>query len=813
MPSLRVPISWLREYVEITVSPDEVAERLHMAGIEVDHVERTGAWGDKIHVGRIEALEKHPKADKLQLATVSYGDGRRKTVVTGAFNISVGDVVPYAETGAELVDGHTGERTVLRPRPMRGIVSEGMVLSAKELGLGDDHEGILLLDRTLRVGAALRDVLGETIIQFEVAPNRPDALAVVGIAREASAILATALHQPALEPLTYRLDPALLSVRIEDPEACPRFAVAYLTDVSIGESPAWMQQRLRAAGMRPIDTVVDVTNYVMLELGQPLHAYDAERLRGRALVARLARHHETLRTLDGVDRILRPSDLVIADEERALGLAGIMGGEDSEIRATTTTIALECASFEPRRVRRTTEGHRLHGSSGSAAARRFGLDLSPEMVPIALARAVHLLREHAGARVGGAADVYPRPRQVPNVRLRFSDIGRVLGADVSREEAVDALGRLGFAHAELGDQLVVTPPAIRTDIGIPEDIVEEVARIVGYDRIPVRVPTGVLPLHERHPLELLRERVRDVLVGFGLQETVSYALIDPAWLTRLSADGSPIAPEPLAVANPTTPAQAVLRPTLRASLFDTASRNLRHRRGVAIFEIDPVYLARPGDLPEERWTIGILVAGQAEPVHESETWLTPQRDWDWHDLHGITNGLAEAIGVGAFDDPALQTAPGLHPRRSYAARHRGRVAVAKGQIDPRVAELWELPQATFIAEIDLASLLDVRRPPQAVTPPRFPAAWRDLAFVVDEAVAWADVLHDVEAAGQKAGLEQVALRDVYRGPQAGEGMKSFAVRLTFRSATATLSDSDVDKAIGRIEGRLRHRFGAVVRSG
>ncbi len=812
MPSLRAPVSWLRDHIDVAVTPDEIAERLHMAGIEVDHIERTGMWGDKVHVGRIAALEKHPNADKLQLATVEYGDGRKKTVVTGAFNVAVGDVVPYAETGAELIDGHTGERAVLRPKPMRGIVSEGMVLSAKELGLGDDHEGILVLDKGLRVGALLRDVLGETIIQLEIAPNRPDALSILGVAREASAILATPLRQPPFEPLSYRLDPALLTVRIEDPEACPRFAAAYLTDVRIGPSPAWMQERLRAAGMRPIDSVVDVTNYVMLEVGQPLHAYDADRLRGRALVARLARHNETLRTLDGVDRILRSSDLVIADEERALGLAGIMGGEDSEIRATTATIALECASFEPRRIRRTTDAHGLQGSSGSAAARRFGLDLSPDMVPMALARAVHLLREHTGARVVGATDVYPRPRHVPNVRLRFSDIERVLGAEIGREEAADALRRLGFAHAELGDQLVVTPPAIRTDIAIPEDIIEEVARIVGYDRIPVRVPTGVLPLHERHPLELLRERVRDALVGFGLQETISYALIDPSWLGRLTPDGAAIAPEPLAITNPTSPAQSVLRPTLRASLLDTASRNLRHRRGVAIFEIDPVYLARPGDLPEERWTIGLLVAGQAEPVRESESWLTAERDWDWHDILGLARGLADAVDLGPFDDQTRRPAPGLHPGRSYAVSHRGRVAFTIGQLDPRVAEEWEVPASTFIAEIDLAALLDVRRRPEAATPPRFPAAWRDLAFIVDEATAWEDVRADMEAAGQKAGLEAIALRDVYRGPQAGAGKKSFAVRLTFRSPTGTLSDADVDKAIGRIEGRLRHRFGATVRT-
>ncbi|MBI2766547.1 MAG: phenylalanine--tRNA ligase subunit beta, partial [Chloroflexi bacterium] len=588
MPSLRVPVPWLRAYVDLPIGANEVAERLHMAGMEVDHVEHSGGWGEGIWSALIESLEKHPNADKLQLATVGYGQGRRKTVVTGAFNISAGDVVPYAEIGAEIIDGHTGERTVLRPKPMRGILSEGMVLSAKELGLGDDHGGILVLDRATPVGRPLRDVLGDTTIQFEIAPNRPDALSIVGIAREASAVLGTELRHPPVEPLHWSLDPALLTVRIEDDEACPRFAAAYLKDARSGPSPDWMQARLRAAGMRPIDVIVDITNYVMLELGHPLHAYDAGTLHGRALVARLARHGETLRTLDGVDRILHPSDLVIADEGRPLGLAGIMGGEGSEISAATKEIALECAAFEPRRVRRSTAAHGLAGSSGSAAARRFGLELSPDVVPVALARAVALLREHAGATVVGAIDVYPRPRKVPNVRLHFSDVGRVLGAEIGRDETVGALRRLGFVHGEDGDQLVVTPPAFRTDVAIPEDIIEEVARIVGYDRIPVRMPTGVLPLHESHSFEAFRERARDALVGFGLQETISYALIDPAWLGRLSADGSGIAPEPLAITNPTSVAQSALRTTLRASVLDTASRNLKHRKGVAFFEISPV---------------------------------------------------------------------------------------------------------------------------------------------------------------------------------------------------------------------------------
>jgi phenylalanyl-tRNA synthetase beta chain len=557
--------------------------------------------------------------------------------------------------------------------------------------------------------------------------------------------------------------------------------------------------------MRPIDVVVDITNYVMLEYGQPLHAYDAARLVGRALVARRARAGEHLRTLDGVDRVLRPADLVIADDERALGIAGILGGADSEISSGTTAVALECASFEPRAIRRTATQHGLHGSAGSAAARRFGLDLSPELVPVALARAVALLREHAGARVVGAVDVYPKRRARANVRMRFSDISRVLGADIPRDESLDSLHRLGFTYADDGEVLVVTPPAMRTDIAIAEDVVEEVARIVGYDRIPTRVPDGPLPLHERHPLEELRERARDALVGLGLQETISYALIDPAWLTRLSADGSPIAPEAIRVANPTSVAQSALRPTLRASLLDTARRNVKHTERVAIFEISPVYLARADDLPEERWTIGILLAGRAEEPR----YLEAARDFDLHDLEGITSALWQALRLGGLEE-STGGAPGLHPGRSGVRGRKGRADEVRGQLDPRVAALWELPASTFVAELDLHAMLELVQAVRAVAPPRYPAALRDLALVVDETVAYGDLVDEIRAAA-KATLEAVELLDVYRGAQIGPGKKSFAVRLVLRSASGTLTEEDVEKALRRVEGRLAHRFGATPR--
>src|SRR2546430_11313179 len=722
---IKVPVSWLREYVDVSVPIDELALKLHMSSSEVKGVERPW-WGDKVRTARVLKLAKHPNADKLQLATVDYGASAPKTVVTGATNLAEGAIVPYADEGATIIDGHTGERTTLRGKPMRGVQGRGLVLSGKGLGLGDGHEGIYILDAKLPIGALLREVLGETILALDVQPNRPDCLGVVGVARDVAALLATSLREPPLERLGDK-SPKGLDVRIEDDDACPRFAAALLTGVRIGPSPAWMQARLIAAGMRPIDNVVDITNYVMLELGQPLHAYDHRKLRGGMLVARQARRGESLRTLDGVDRVLLGGTLVIADAERALGIAGIIGGEDSEIRPDTTTVALEAASFDPRGIGRTATKLDMRGSSGSDAARRFSWELSPDLVPIALARACQLLREHAGAKVEGVLDRYPNPRARVNVRMRFSDVPRVMGIDIDPAETLDILRRLQFTAAADGDTLVATPPVVRTDIAIGEDIVEEVGRLAGYGRRPVRMPDGPLPLAERHPLEEFRERARDALAGFGLQEIVSYSLIDPAWLKQLTAVGSYVDPEPLSVVNPTTVAQSVARPTLRPGLLDTARRNLRNRAGVAMFEIAPIYLPRRGDLPDERWTVGILLAGNAEPVRDGETWLTPERRWDVRDLQGYVLALADLLDVQASGDQV--DAPGLHPGRSLAFARDGQRHLVAGQLDPRVAAKWDLSAETFLAEIDLASWLAIARKPRVIAPPRFPAALRDLAIV------------------------------------------------------------------------------------
>ena len=798
---VKVPVRWLREYVDIAVPLGELARLLTMAGIETEIVnDKTETW-EHMWVAMITALERVRDSDHLQLATVDYGRGTRQ-VVTGASNIKRGDVVPYAEVGARYIDGRTGEPTTLKPTKIRGIKSEGMVMSEKELGLGADHEGILHVNGDNAVGTPLAEALGESVLVCELQPNRADCLGILGVAREVAAILGAIVREPPLAAaMSHRA--ADFTVRVEAPDACPRYDAALIRGVVVGPSPAWLQQRLAAAGLRPINNVVDVTNYVMLETGQPLHAFDRRRLGGAMIRVRRAAAGERLRTLDDVERLLDPSVLVIADAERAVGIAGVIGGENSEIAADTTDVVLEVAKFENRGIGRTA----MRLNLWTDAARRFSWDLSPELVPYALRRATLLLHEVAQAETYAVIDVYPERRQFPNIRMPFATFRRLLGVELPRDLVTDALRRIGCRYAVDGDLLVVTPPPWRMDINIPEDVVEEAARIVGYDHIPLRIPDGPLMLHELHPDVDFRERARDALVGFGLQDVITYALIDPAWLDQLTPDGSRAGPEPLRVTNPTSKEQSVARTTLEPSLLDAARRNLRWTNGVALFEIDPVYLPRRADLPEERWTIGIVLAGQLDDPPRTWAGGETQR-YDFFGLKGVVERLADALHVAL---PELEPGdPTLHPGRSAIARDNERVVMRLGQLHPLVAERWQLPRETFVAFLDLAFLAARRLPIAAELPPRYPAAHRDVTVALDENVAWAAVRDEVRSAAGKT-LVDLALLDVYRGPQVGEGRKSFAMRLTFQSPEATLTEEEIARLVRRVVARLQRTLAAVVR--
>src|SRR5579884_724827 len=530
---MKVSLKWLRTYTPVTAPVAELARRLTMAGVEVADIYHLGQTWNNVYVGQVSAIERHPNADRLFLVTVNWGDGRDITVVTGASNLAVGDKVPLALAGAMLVDPHlpTPEPRELKPAKIRGILSEGMVCSAKELGLGDDHSGILILDPEARIGTALADELGDVILDLEITPNRPDLLSMIGVAREVSALLDEPLTIPQADhPESGPPVGTLVDVRIVDPDLCPRYTAAVIQGVTISQSPKWMRDRLTAAGLRPINNVVDVTNYVMLEWAQPLHAFDYDKIRGRQIIVRRAGDGETLTLLDGSVRELTSENLVIADAAGAVAVAGVMGGADSEVTSTTTNILIESASFNPVSVRRTSRALKLR----TDAAYRFERGLPRQLALPALQRAVQLMLEVAGGvSATGIVDAYPRPADLPEIFLSQSEIKRVLGMELSVETIAELLERLGCQVTREDGGLTVVPPMLRTDLNIPADLCEEVARMLGYEQIPSTLPLGRQPEPTINEDWRWFETLRHFLAGLGLCEVVTYSLTSRERIGRL----------------------------------------------------------------------------------------------------------------------------------------------------------------------------------------------------------------------------------------------------------------------------------------
>jgi phenylalanyl-tRNA synthetase beta chain len=823
---MRVPLSWLREYVPIDGSIDDLAHRMTLAGIEVARVERTGGAWEKVYVGQIVALERHPNADRLQLASVDYGHGS-STVVTGAPNLKVGDRVPFALVGAELLDMHQQPPKLarLRPAKIRGVESLGMVCSAAELGLGGDHAGILILDPTTPVGKPLAEVIGETVLQLELTPNRSDCLSVLGVAQEVAALTERPFHEPAV-PVEASGPPTAerVQVEIDDQDLCRRYSAAIVEGVRVGPSPQWLQDRLVAAEVRPINNVVDVTNYVMLEHGQPLHAFDFTKLAGGKIVVRRARPGERLRTLDGVDRALEPEMLVIADAERAVAVAGVMGGEESEVSPATTTVLLESANFNPISVRRTSRALKLP----SEASRRFEKGLPPELTVIALARAAQLLRELAGGEIGqGVADCYPSPTPPRTVGLPLAEFERLLGRPYERDEVAAVLERLGFEVDWEGEALQVVVPYRRVDVGIPADVVEEVARVQGYDALPTTALGGRLP--DPTPADApfrLEERLRDILVGCGLFEVITYPWLSEARLEKVSFGSHATAlarevdervlpeVEPIRVVNPLSSESELMRTTAVVHLLETVRDNLRWTdRDVQVFEIGRIYL--PGgegaELPEERRVLTIATAGyRSGPAWGSRVPL------DFYDLKGVVERVAQELGL-----PRLDAAPVEHSlfRAGHAAAlllpgRRGQepsVLGAIGEVAPRVRRAFDLDEPAFLAALDLSRVFAARAGLQPVRSlARYPAIYQDLALLLAEDVSAEQVRRAILRAGRPLAVE-ASLFDVYRGERIGAGKRSLAYRITYQSPERTLTDREVAEAHGRIESALERELGAQVR--
>ena len=596
---MKVSLNWLKQYVDVKLPVVEIASRLTMAGIEVKSTNVIGADWEGIIAGQILEVIQHPNADRLHLVTLDLGT-RTETVVCGAPNVAVGAKIAYAPIGTKMIDGHTGKVEVLKPAKIRGVASNGMCCSEKELGISENHEGIVILPTETAIGTPLMDIFGDAIFNLEVTPNRPDCLGMTGLAREIAATTGSPFHLPeaayteTAEPIKDKV-----TVEIQDPDLCPRYCASLITGIKIAESPEWMKKRLLSYGMHPINNIVDITNFVMLEYGQPLHAFDYEKIQGKGIIVRRAKSGEKITSLDGVERALTRETLVIADKERAVAVAGIMGGANSEVTESTTSILLESASFKPTSIHFTG---RTLGMPSEACA-RFERGISAEMTLPALKRATQLMVELGGGQaVKGMIDVYPGKIERKPIRITTLEFKRTMGMEYTLEQIETSLTALGFAcQADKAAAWVIArAPYWRSDINIKEDVIEEVARIQGYEQIPTTLLPQAIPQQRPAPITALKRRVRNMMVGYGFQELVSFSLTNMDVLVKLSPESRKPEPLPLHLANPASTEQEYLRPTLRAGLLSALTLNKAFSdEGLRLFELGKVYLNRDGNLPEE----------------------------------------------------------------------------------------------------------------------------------------------------------------------------------------------------------------------
>ena len=794
---MRVPLSWLRDFCPTDRAAEELAELLTTHGVEVERLLRPWDQLSGVIVARVLEVDDHPNADKLCLATVDAG-GQERRVVVGVRNMGPGDLVPYAPPGASL----PGAPAPLEARPIRGVTSEGMLCSPKELGVSADHSGILILGDGVEPGGDLKALLGldDAVMDIAVFPNRPDLLSILGVAREVAALTGDELHlpDPAVLESDERADDAA-TVEVADPARCPRYTARVIRGVRPATSPLDAQVRLTAAGMRPISAVVDATNYVMLELGQPLHPFDLARLEGGAIVVRTATEGERLTTLDDVERSLTPEDLLICDVERAVGLAGVMGGADSEVGDATTDVLLESAHFEAMTIARTSRRLGLR----TEASIRFERGIDPETVSAAAARAAALVAAWSGGTVlegeVASGEVPDRRR----VSVRPSRARLLLGEDLSEADVREALGRYRLPMVgEEDDRIDVEVPGHRVDLAIEADLVEEVGRVRGYDRLPSTLP-GVRQAGGLAPDQRVRRRIRDVMAAAGLWEVTSWSFASESDLEVFDDERR----TGVRIANPISDEDAWLRTSLLPGLLRAARRNVRHHRTtVRLFELGTTFLGGEAE-PEEVERVAALVTGPA-----SEEWPGERRTMDYLDIKGVLESILAGMGIEAWSLSQLGFRP-FHPGRSTEVILPGQPPVGEvAEVNPSVAEAFDLPGRVGVLELRVGPLVAAASGDVTYRDvSRLPPVRRDLAFVVDAEVPAGAVREALrEAAGEL--LDRVLLFDVYTGPPLPGDRKSVAFSVDFRAPDRTLTDQEADERVRLIAERLAADFGAELRS-
>ena len=836
---MQVPLCWLKDYVDITLPVPELAERMTLAGLEVEQIQYIGIEGadlvwdrDKFVIARLLSVQQHPDADRLVLATVDYGADELETVVTGAPNLFpyLGQDVshlnlksPMVMEGATIYDGHKEGfvKATLKGRKIRGIMNRHMLCSEKELGISEEHEGIMLFEMDEPAGTPLQDVWGDAVFYLDLTPNMARCQSVYGVAREVAALTGQPLRPLSLDVLREGGEAGdYIAVEIEDPTLCARFTATLIQNIEIKPSPLWMQRRLSLIGMRPINNVVDVTNYVMMEVGQPLHAFDYDLLKERAagakptIIVRVARPGEGMTTLDGVAHTFNDYDILITDTAGPVGIGGAMGGADTEVNAETRNVLLEAANFNLVNVRRTAQAHKV----SSEAAARFGRGIHPAVALRGAQRGAELMRVLAGGVVSqDTVDNYPAPPEPVVATVTPAQVLRSLGVEIGQDEIIRILTSLQF-QSEVKDGVIhATAPDHRLDIGKElvgtADLIEEIARVYGYDRIPeTEISDRLPPLRANGRLQH-EERTRDLLVAAGLQEIISYRLTTPEAEARILLPGTPADDRPyVTLANPISQDKSVLRHTLLESMLNAVASNARHQDHISLFEIGSVYLAsEDGPLPQEPTRLCIGMAGQ----REIPGWMGGDENlMDFFDLKGVLESLAagwriEDVSYVPVSHPTFQ--PGRVARLVSAG---GQTLGVAGQVHPLVARRFEMPAGLTVmaAELDLDALFAaIPVGLQVEEIPQYPAVLRDIALVVDDAIPAAEIEALIVQTGGPL-LADLCLFDVYRGEQLPAGKKSLAYALAFQALDKTLTDKEANKLRDKIVRRLERETGAVLRS-
>lgn len=796
---MKVSLRWLREFVDVpTDDPEDLAAMFSSLGHEVEGYEILEPQFSGVVVGRVESVVPHPNADRLRLCRVTVG-GEPQDIVCGAWNFEAGAIVPVSVPGAVLAGG-----LEVAVRELRGIVSHGMICSAAELGLGEDHTGILVLDPDIEVGTDFADLipLPDIVFDLSITPNRPDAMSVFGIARDVAAYYRLPLRQPEVQ-LSEQDPPSKVWVTLDDPIGCPRYVGREVRDVVVGPAPLWMQVRLKAAGIRPINNIVDITNYVLLELGQPLHGFDLDLVTDEEIIVRRAHRDEHLTTLDGIERSLSEWDLVIADSTRAIGFAGVMGGENTEVGETTKRVLIEAAYFEPPTVMFTAKRHDLRTEASS----RFERGVDPNLPDKAAARAAELMVQVAGGTAAtGVQDNYPAAIEPWTVELPLREVPRLLGIELDRDTVVEVLTRIGFAAAGT-DPLTVTVPTYRPDVRRAADLVEEIARIYGYDKIPETLPHGagggLTPAQRRE------RRIRQLLTGVGYSEANTWSFVGQDELDQLGFAAEDPRRRGIPVRNPLRDMEPLLRTTLLPGLLKSARFNLSYGAdAIALFEVGKVFLAEPSPadsrIPHQPDRLAFIAVGRFGPSQLREA----DRAVDVYTATATWQVLVDSLGLA--DAELRPAAPaGFHPGRAAEVIVAGEVIGALGEVHPAVARAFGLEGRVAAGEIDLASLVGDGGWWSFGEPSSYPPVVFDLAFELAETTPAADLLSAVWEHGGPW-LESVRLFDEFTGPQLPEGTKSLAVQLWYRAPDHTLTNEEVaparEQLIAKIEAQLPARL-------